>query len=84
MYVGAEDALRGQYPRNINITVATYDQAGLESGICEDLTGQAEDAAKALGQKPENVIELTRRQRSQDRSTRGRSAFPRQHWSSIR
>ena len=57
MYVGAEVALRGQYPRNINITVATYDQAGLESGICEDLTGQAEDAAKALGQKPENVID---------------------------
>ena len=25
--------------------------------ICEDLTGQAEDAAKALGQKPENVID---------------------------
>ena len=55
--MGAEDALRGQYPRNINITVATYDQAGLESGICEDLTGQAEDAAKSLGQKPENVID---------------------------
>lgn len=56
MYVGAEDALRRQYPRNIDVTVETYDSDGLWSGICEDLAKQAEDAAKASGQEPENIM----------------------------
>lgn len=56
MYVGAEDALRDLYPRNIDVTVETYDSDGLWSGICEDLAKQAEDAAKASGQEPENIM----------------------------
>lgn len=56
MYVGAEDALRQQYPRNIDVIVTTYDPDGLESGICEDLAAQADNAAKASGQEPENVM----------------------------
>lgn len=56
MYVGSEDALRDLYPRNIDVTVETYDSDGLWSGICEDLAKQAEDAAKASGQEPENIM----------------------------
>lgn len=57
LYTGAEDALRTQYPRNIDITVATYEREGLKIGICEDLTAQAENAAAASGQEPENALD---------------------------
>lgn len=57
LYIGAEDSLRGRYPREINLTVTTPDPAMLESDQAAQLRILCEETAQKEGCTPRNVID---------------------------